>query len=710
MRPAFELVCVALLLTPALCAQEQVEFELGLEQLRHSMREGDLEQASDQLSNLWTIHARKSWLLRHRAELIEYSRRIGFCKKYPPPDLRWFLPGKVLSWSEATGRVRLLLTGKQLLAWRKGLGFYGFPLPMIGPHELRITGDAELEERGLGLRVCITATEPAAGAYELQLGALIPSRAATGTKTGLRHADRLYWVQTDAKHKLDEAKGWQKAALGRMEARIRIGPRKVEVWRGSAPTCSAKMKSKPGGGFWIRARGLLSVAVSGRIDKNWLRGLREDWLDARRQLYLRMWKPENHVPAWLLRPDSEVAGRELLLPDRLDEAQARIYAPLYCVWQARRWSALSRKLFYLEDDALPADTRAWLQALADLGRERRKPAIAALEGLLDRRPEFLEARRQLADIHQRAHQPDRALALWSHAVATYPQIPRPRAELARLHLLAGDLSQARKALQDAHRAGLDSPRLRSIEETCTLIELGPSWKTRTEQRSTHYVVQSDLGERDCRRAIKVLESAREDFLRRFPRLEIQKTPPCRVYIFSSQRAFATYVARIFSRPEIHTAGIYSPILGQLLLWNTRDAGELERTLRHEAVHQLMDGRLRHAPPWLHEGLALVFEEKGARLFRGKGRKVEDLPPLSTLMAMSMGEFEEDARRNYAWSAAYARFLLDPKESALLDQIIGAYLKDPDPDRVAESLFDQLDFVEMEDRFSHFMQKRLPPPK
>jgi len=49
MLPAFELLCVALLLTPTLCAQEQVEFELRLEQLRNSIRQGDLEQASDRV-------------------------------------------------------------------------------------------------------------------------------------------------------------------------------------------------------------------------------------------------------------------------------------------------------------------------------------------------------------------------------------------------------------------------------------------------------------------------------------------------------------------------------------------------------------------------------------------------------------------------------------------------------------------------------------
>ena len=77
MLPAFELLCVALLLTPTLCAQEQVEFELRLEQLRNSIRQGDLEQASDRVRGS----------LFDPLDFVEMEDRFGrfVQKRLPPP-------------------------------------------------------------------------------------------------------------------------------------------------------------------------------------------------------------------------------------------------------------------------------------------------------------------------------------------------------------------------------------------------------------------------------------------------------------------------------------------------------------------------------------------------------------------------------------------------------------------------------------------------
>ena len=710
------LLCVATLASSTSFGQGEVEFELGLQALGRSVREGRLDVASGQLQNLWTIHARRPYLLRRRAELIEYARRIGFAMKYEAPRLAEFLPGKVLSWSESSGEVKLRLAEKDLKDYRKGRDLYSLPITIMGTHEFLIRGGADLEKHGFWMQVCVFDGQ----AFELEFGALIATREADGKQTWLTYTDRLYRVHGGDRKLADESGGRVQQLASGLQVRIRIGQRHLEVWRGTKKTARILLERKPRGGLWIRADDIRSLEIRGKIDRHWLEARREDWLDARWRIHLRDWKAEKEVPGWLLEDDVPETRRRLELPDRLGEEQKAAFAPLLRVWQARRWSALSRKLFYIDEKRLPPDTLLYVQALADQGLDRRDVAIRGFRQLLDRRPGFDPARSRLAEIYRRAHQGDRALALWREAMESSPRSSRPHAELARLQLLMGRRDLARRTLAAAAEAGLRSPRLQALEDTCVLIETGPLWKSPSEHRSRHYRVRSDLGEASCRKAARILESAREDFLARFPKLVTERETPYEVCLFSSQKGFATYVSRIFSRPDIHTAGLFSPILGQLLVWKPLHDDELERTLRHEAVHQLMDGKLRTAPPWLHEGLALCYEQvdrSGPKAMPDPDRKrllsllapgLEDLPTLSTLFSFTDEPFLDEAARNYAWSASFVLFLLHEERSrnGILDRILEQHVAQPDPDKARAKYADELDLVELESRFRTFLERLL----
>jgi len=590
---------------------------------------------------------------------------------------------------------------------------------MLGAHEIEVMGGSALEKHGFVLQICVSKGH----AIELQCGALIPSRGPESKQTELHYKDRLFRIRDGKKNVVDDSSGRIHQLTGGLKIRIRVGQRSIEVWRGTTRSCKAVLKRKPGGSLWIQAEGIESLSIQGRIDRDWLTSLREDWLDARWRLYLRDWKAAEELPSWLLVQEDPARARHLDIPDRLTTEQKLAMAPLHRIWQARRWSALSRKLFYLDKKTLPPDTILYLQAIADHGLDRKAEASRGFEALLSKRPSFDQARIRLAAIYRRSHRSDRALALWAVAIEASPESSRPRAELARHYLLSGQRGRAKNVLADAVHAGIQSSLLRSMADTCVLMELGPTWKNRSEHRSSHFLVISDLSTAECRRATRILESAREDFLRRFPNLEVERKAPYVAYLFSNQKSFATYVSRIFSRPDIHTAGLYSSILDQLLAWKSPQKGELERTLRHEAIHQLMAGKLRTAPPWLQEGLALSYEQmdrsgREARpdkrqesLVSLLGSKLSDLPTLSTLFSLTDEAFLEEGPRNYAWSAIFVLFLHQERaRSGTLNGIVAHHVRQVDPDKARAAMVDTLDLVELESRFKLFLEELLPRSK
>jgi hypothetical protein len=86
--------------------------------------------------------------------------------------------------------------------------------------------------------------------------------------------------------------------------------------------------------------------------------------------------------------------------------------------------------------------------------------------------------------------------------------------------------------------------------------------------------------------------------------------PVTVRVFGSETSFDAF-AKKFNR-EGSRRSFYSPISREAVVFGTQWTEDTLGVLRHEVSHAIVDMELRSAPPWIHEGLAEMFESSGAQ--------------------------------------------------------------------------------------------------
>ena len=118
----------------------------------------------------------------------------------------------------------------------------------------------------------------------------------------------------------------------------------------------------------------------------------------------------------------------------------------------------------------------------------------------------------------------------------------------------------------------------------------------------------------------------------------------------------------------HTAGLYSPVLKQLLIWNLPKREDMARTIQHEGFHQYLDRAMDDPPVWFNEGMAEYWEtaqrEDGV-LQGGQVRKDHiatllrsrrQVLPLQQFVYGARADFYRFAQLRYAQGWALVHFL------------------------------------------------------
>jgi hypothetical protein len=189
-------------------------------------------------------------------------------------------------------------------------------------------------------------------------------------------------------------------------------------------------------------------------------------------------------------------------------------------------------------------------------------------------------------------------------------------------------------------------------------------------------VKSDIDQAICIEAAKVLEESYRSYgirLAPVPGIEKRKFA---VLLFAGEAGYLDYVRdTLLSAPE-STAGLYSFLLKQLLIWNVPDRSEMFRVVRHEGWHQYFDRLASVSPIWFDDGMAEYYEL--ADLYGGEWKEgqvhgphvrmlnASDFKwlPLQSLLDMERKEFQEhDVAQHYAQSWAVVHYLRQgPKDA------------------------------------------------
>jgi hypothetical protein len=186
----------------------------------------------------------------------------------------------------------------------------------------------------------------------------------------------------------------------------------------------------------------------------------------------------------------------------------------------------------------------------------------------------------------------------------------------------------------------------------------------------------------------------------------------RVFLFSGESGYQEYAKAIIGQAMPHTAGLYTPVLKQLLIWNVPRRDDMVRTIRHEGFHQFLDRVMAHPPTWLNEGTAEFWET--ARLERGRlqGGQVRPdhlatlvrsrkmLPKLKDFAYGERGDFYASAMLRYAQAWALVHFLREgPRTNSVLFDKLFDELRNGKSGRSAlDAAFDGVDWDKFEGEF------------
>ncbi len=339
---------------------------------------------------------------------------------------------------------------------------------------------------------------------------------------------------------------------------------------------------------------------------------------------------------------------------------------------------------------LPAIVRKYLEAEAQMRLGRYRKALRAFQEVRAEAPDFLDAIEGEARMHAMLREPDKAAAVYTDLLARYPDDAANHVNWALILMRLGRLTDADTLVKGALARGVTSDDLQFVASLLQKSRHGPSFTKRFEFKTRHYHVVTDIGRSVCSEAARYLEQMYARFVNRLTRPPANKGDQrFKVYMFSGQAGYLAYYKDLTTGDATGSAGLYSPLLKQLLIWNQPRKADMMQTVRHEGFHQYLDRVLPNAPRWFNEGLAVYYES--AKASRGElrvGQFREDsratlealgLVPLEDFFRLDDAAFMKKARLHYAqsWAIIYLLLQTDREHKQMFKKLWASYRDNPD---------------------------------
>lgn len=661
-----------------------------LETVRALGARGAWQRAADELDRLLERAAGRpdgpAELAPHAREVVSLYERAAFFAQGGEPRPEEVLAGRLVSWDPASRRIALLYAGTDL----DFVGVDGalrHPARFTGPYRVEVRGRLPLEpdrERPAcpQVLVCIEGAD----SHQVVFGAP-PWRTAEGAQ---RSVPGALLHNTAGEHRELDRRDDTPLRRGRDYAvAVEVGAARIATSVGGAPFVSAAKPRDLFGRFaLLGCPDVTRVAVSGPIDPTWLEQRVARERERRLAEFRAGWDPARRVPAWLLEllPRENTGGSTQVSFALGSEARA-VFARVSELRAQGDTRAAGELLASDSARVLPPAVREVLLGLVLLDDDAPRPACEAFERATALDPALAEARALRVRALGRLGVAEPVVAAVEELLAASPALPLAWTECAAALLAVGEPLRARDVVQGALARGIEDESLRRIESLLLRALAGPPWERTEAFASAHYDVRTDGDRRSAFEAATALEETLRFYERRLGRLgRAASRRRYTVLLFTGRSSYDAFTSDLFEGAPESTAGLYSPMLKALLLWSQDEREDTLRTLRHEGLHQFLDGRLASPPPWLDEGLAEYFEV----VERARGTVVEgalqehhvallaapgyEWLPYERLLARSHAEFYADAARSYAQSWALIHWLL---RSGLAEE------------RVFQSLLDEL---------------------
>ena len=669
LRPGFVLLACAAALcaarVPAATADEPA-FLGALEDAKAALKSGRAPAGLKILSEALEKDRGQDYVFAKLPEIEDLCHRLSFRAECPPPDPKTLVNGELKKFVSKTGELEIhYKAGGPTDLQSKGDNLF-FPARFRGPFTVTVKGDAYPEKADDSPLIQVGWEENPktrrAQAWGVVFG--VPPYVVGNQRISL--PSRIVYVDGAEKKTLVEkpistARPGRPYRVDALMTGSRVAGSIDGLQFGSAP--------KPEG-VWgytlIRATGWSEIVISGQVEPSWIQSKIDAIVDQKRSQFDATFDAKKQLPTWLYekrRPATAPApsgprpasGLSKLSPELLPA-----YLEAIAKMSTGDADGALAAAEALRAKGAPDDLTGVLAAQALVQLDEPAKALVEADRALAADPDVMEAYLVKGGILLRLGRDDDLVACMK-AAAARPGVQTDLYETAATFLLlAGRLDDARAVVEAATRSDQRSPRLEALGRVTVRARNGPDWPKTFETKSANYHVVSDIDADVCKQAATLLEDSLLTFRTHVRPLKSDPGRRYKVFLFSGEAGFKRYVADsavLTGRAPEHAAGLYSPILKQLLIWNLPNRDEMMHTIRHEGFHQYLDRLLPDPPVWFNEGLATYFEpipRPGGELKLDQARpdvvralKDATLVPLQDFLRIRPKDFYATAPRSYA---------------------------------------------------------------
>jgi hypothetical protein len=670
-------VAAILALSFLLPPQDPEAFAAGLEKVRTQMERRQWDKAYDALRALLSANESAPHALLAGDSIREDMKRIVFWRGRAELDPATLVNGELKKYKD--GKLEVIYQGKDLRDWEVRGNYCYFPALFDGPYTVVLKLRSHPNEAPVSMAV---------GADQSPW-----VRVSGGLQEPLGKDGRYFPASVDLirgendEVTIEENKQTTVMPSKAAEFKLDVTATKIILAHDGKKLLEAKRPKMEYGTFAFFGipaadRATVEIRISGAVQPAWMQNKIDAALQGARDKFDASYKEDAHLPAWLLESAAAPAG-----PYSPSSPALRPYpGPELAGDERNAYREAIERLREIEEES---------------GVEGQLAQVASLEEQKDLAPVLLaflrmriaeeagrpsdtlihaDAVRALDDAHlgtQRARaralawlsRHEEAVKVWDAAVSRFAGNEELVDEYVWYLLDRNQIPRASAVVQAASAA---NPEIRSnmdeLRKRLAMAEKGPAFAKAFEYVSDHYVVQSDISKEICYEAGQMLEKAYTSYSVHLRKVEGLERSRFRVYIFSGEASYHRYTDEAFGRRMENSAGVYSPTVKQLLIWNLPDPADRLRTTVHEGFHQYLDAVTRTAPVWFNEGLAEYYElaeTKDGKFQTGQINqdhldrlKKEKTEPLASFIRFDDAAFRAEGlvSRNYAQAWGFIHFL------------------------------------------------------
>jgi tetratricopeptide (TPR) repeat protein len=702
------LISIALMLPTAFavpCLQDP-SFDADLKQVHRYIEQRRWKEADRSLLELLLDYERQDVVYQNRALLLEDAKRIEFWKNATLPEPDSLISGDLQIYKAGrTAKVKVVYEGSYQDFRISKSGVMAHPIHFAGPFSLKLEG----KSFPWGKPPYLIFGDYGGVEYKVSFGTPFDDN---------YYPARIYsnfedkWVEID---KLDTI---PVKAGDPFTLEVKVSARKLSVKIGKKKILEAKRpKGAPYGEFRLggfHEAGIKKISFEGEAETSWIDHLVDEAMQAQRQAFDKKYKAKHYLPGWLFAEDERATtdpGVERQMPAPYRNPQHRAWKQVSLAIAKGRLADAVSWLTELEDDDLPDSHRSYLlvQLYYQLGDYRT--ALEHCRLVVEHDPDFLPARLDqgwLLFFVDRGQ----SFAAMGKVAADFPNTLLAANSNLQLLLRAGKLDQAHSFVNAIAASNPRSPILDPLKTTLVKADNGPSFLRTTEYSTEHYLVQTDMDREVCVEAAQLLERMYRGYRLHLKGMPEKDKKKFRVFLFSGRAGFKRYAEDVLGGGHVNAAGLYSPIVKQLLIWNLPQHAEMFKTVQHEGFHQYIDRMMPDPPVWFNEGAASYFELAGYE--KGKWKEGQADPdavqrlrrlgmmPLKDYIRLGNRQFRtrEFELRNYAQGWLLTHFLRNSNRANL--QLFKALFEElcraEDGQAAVERVFAEIDLDQLDAAF------------